>query len=61
MTVSPVSNVNSVYQQQQVQSHAPASKPKAAAEQPADTVHLSKAAAAHLKKGADTDGDGDGR
>jgi hypothetical protein len=61
MTVSAVSNVNSVYRQQQEQSHAPASKPKTAAEQPPDTVHLSKAAAAHLKKGAAADGDGDGR
>lgn len=40
---------------------SPAAKP-AASQPPADTVHLSKAALAHLKgAGTDADGDGDGR
>ena len=60
MTVSSASNVSSVYQQQQAQSQAAKSKPKASAEQPPDTVHLSPAAAAHLKS-ADVDHDGDSR
>lgn len=60
MTVSSVSNVSSVYQQQQVHSQALKSKAKVSSEQPPDTVHLSPAAAARLK-GADVDGDGDGR
>ena len=59
MMVSPLSNVNSAYQPQAVQSQAPSSKTQASSQQSADTVHLSPAAMAHLK-GADADGDGDG-
>jgi hypothetical protein len=60
MTVSPVSNINAVYGAQGVQGQAPVSKKAASSEQPTDTVHLSPAAVAHLKR-ADADGDGDGR
>jgi len=59
MMVSPLSNVNSVYQPQGIQSQAPSGKSQASSEQSADTVHLSPTAMAHLK-GADADGDGDG-
>jgi hypothetical protein len=56
MTISPVSNVNSV-----AQTGAPtaATKSPAPPQSPTDTVHLSPTASAKL--GADADGDGDGR
>jgi hypothetical protein len=60
MTISPVSNVASLYGPQGAQDQTPASKTKAPSQQPADTVKLSPAAKAHLK-GADADGDGDRR
>jgi hypothetical protein len=58
MTVSPTSNVNAVYQQQQAQNQASSSKAKASSAQQADTVHLSPTAKAQLK-GGDVDHDGD--
>jgi hypothetical protein len=57
MTVSSVSNVNSVYQPQGVQRQAPSSKSQASSK-PTDSVQLSPAAKAQLK-GVDADHDGD--
>jgi hypothetical protein len=58
MVISPTSNLNSLYQQQEAQKQAQTSKNAAPSEQPTDTVHLSAAATAK-SAGGDVDHDGD--
>ena len=63
MSISPVSNVQAVHGATGT-AHSPEThqtpKSSSGSQQPADSVHLSPAAKAHLA-GADTDGDGDGK
>jgi hypothetical protein len=61
MGVSPVSNIRATYGTVGTASHASAQQPSknSPSTQPADSVHLSAAAKAHLQ--GDADGDGDGK
>ena len=61
MSISPISDVNSVYGPRGTQSNAPANQPqKNARPVTRDTVELSSAAKAYLQKaGVDSDGDQD--
>jgi hypothetical protein len=61
MGISPVSNVRATYGAVGTAPSAHAQQPTKSSKstQPADSVHLSAAAQAHLK--ADADGDGDGK
>lgn len=60
MSINPVSKVSALFGVEHSQNQT-SSKPKSSStHEPADTVQLSPQALAHLK-GADADGDGDGR